>query len=86
MPPSKLKHYSGTATTTPAKITLTKLGQHLTIANRDGTNLLQISFDSGNSFYSIPVNTTFSEDVLFHYFYIKSSASTIAWTAVVSEG
>ena len=79
------KHYSGTASTTPAKVTLGRRGHHIVIKNLDGTNLLKISFDGGRNFFTLQKGETLNFDVAFHYFYVLSDANA-AWCALVSEG
>lgn len=80
-------HVSGTATTTPAKV-ITKRGRgfRLRIKNTDTTNDLEISFDSGNTFYPISPGAEWSEDVVFHYFYLQSSAATATYSGLMFEG
>jgi hypothetical protein len=48
-----------------------------------GGNMLEISFDSGNTFFSIPPQTTFSGEVTFHFFYVRGSGD---YTALIYEG
>jgi hypothetical protein len=84
----RASHYNGTATTTPAKVALKRPpGQSIRIRNLDTTNNLLVSFDGGTNFATIkPTDQPIVLDVLFHYFYVQSSASTVAYDALVSEG
>jgi hypothetical protein len=84
---SRFRHYSGTAPagSAPQKVALTRRGVGISITNKDGTNLLEISFDGGRNFYPIYATKEFKGDALMHFFYVRSSAGA-AWSAVVAEG
>ena len=90
MPQQTLRatHRNGTATATPAKVT-TKRGRgfRLLLRNLDGTNPLDVSFDSGKTFYTIEADGKFDEDVSFHFFYVRrGGAADVDYSAVIFEG
>ena len=83
-------HRTGTAVTLPLKIT-TKRGRgfRLKVANLDASEDMEISFDSGNTFFPIPAGTVFEEDIVFHFFYVRrvsGAGSDVAFSAMLFEG
>jgi len=88
MPAMRTIHYSGAATTTPAKVTLSVgLAQRINVRNLDGTNGLDVSFDGGRSFYTI-LATSVPLDIAcsLHFFWVRSTAAVVNWCAVTNEG
>lgn len=83
-------HRNGTAVTDPVKVSCARgRGFRLRLRNLNATaaNSLDVSFDSGNTWYSIPGGTEFVEDVSYHYFYVRRGASTdVAYAALLLEG
>jgi hypothetical protein len=87
----RAKQYSGTATTTPTKIELPRLGFRLRVKNTGATNALGLSLDGGKTFYPIAPTgseegSEFAEDVLVHYFWIRAEASTTTYSIVAFVG
>jgi len=76
-------HFNGTATTTPAKVELGRLMQHLNIRNLDTTDGLEVSFNGGQSFYTIPAGQFLSESVRKHEFWVRATAGTVDYCAIV---
>lgn len=69
-------------TTTPLKIELSKLGFRLLVKNTGDTNDLGLSLDGGRTFHPISPGVSFDEDVLIHYFYIRSEVDTTDYSIV----
>jgi hypothetical protein len=82
----RVSHFNGTASTTVAKISANKLAQRVYIRNVGGTNAIQVSFDGGANFLTIPASGEFEGDVLCHYFFIQSAASTSVYSGLFYEG
>lgn len=82
----RVTHANGTAAAAPAKVSTRRgRGFRLDMTNLEaaGGNMLEISFDSGNNFFSIPPQTTWTGDVAFHYFYVRGSG---LYTGLIYEG
>ena len=86
--PGRIHHANGTATTTPAKISVKRgVGQWVRIGNLDGTNNLEVSFDGGVNYYTIePGDPPFEAPALFHFFFVRSSAATVDYSAAYIGG
>jgi len=86
--PMKMRHVNGAATTTPTKVSVNRgLGQYIRIANLDGTNNLEVSFNGGGNYYSIlPGHPPLDVDAQFHFFYVRSNTGTVNWSALIGEG
>lgn len=86
--PLRLRHANGTATTANAKVSVNRgVGMYLRISNLDATNDLQVSFDNGATYYSIqPADPPLEVQAKFYFFRVKSSASTVAYSALIGEG
>jgi hypothetical protein len=84
-------HLNGTATTTPADITVasagvSKISTGLMIQNRDtgGTNNLLISLDGGSVFYTVEYQTPLYLPVTIEAITIKSSAGTVDYEIIAT--
>ena len=84
-------HLNGTATTTPADVSIVasgeaKISTSLMIQNRDtgGTNDLLVSLDGGSVFYTIEYGTPFSLPVSIEAVTIKSSAGTVDYELIAT--
>lgn len=85
---SKFEHINGTAPSSAAvpaqeKINIRRgLGKKLIIQNVDAANTLQVSFDGGQNYFSIPPGTAETPyrpliiDVLFHYIVVRGEGAT----------
>lgn len=84
----RIQHANGTATTTPAKVSVKRgVAQWIRIGNLDATNNLEVSFDGGTNYYTIePGDPPFEADALFHFFYVRSSAATVDYSATIVGG
>lgn len=88
MPAMRLTHYNGTASTAGDKIVISRgLAQRINIRNNDGTNALEVSFDSGRTYYKIPINS-FPLDIpcMLHFFYVRGVGGTAVYSAITHEG
>ena len=69
----------------PLKVETVKgRGFRLKVRNT-GAAAMEISFDSGRSWYPIPAASEFAEDVAFHFFYLRSTGGT-TFAALMFEG
>lgn len=86
--PMRMRHVNGSATTTPTKVSVNRgIGQYIRIANLDGTNGLEVSFDGGRNFFTISAgDPPLDVAALFHWFHVRSTAATVAYTAILGEG
>lgn len=88
--PMKLRHAGGTATTdaNDTKISINRgIGQFINIKNTDDTNNLEISFNGGRNFFVLPQGgVPLQLNALFYFFYLRSSAGTATWSALIGEG
>jgi len=85
----RASHRSGTATTTPFKVTTTgtKRGFRLVLRNTDATNDVEVSFDSGRNFFPLPQGEVpLHLDIAFHFFFVRSDTGTATWSALLFEG
>jgi len=80
-------HASGTlAADTPTKLQTKKgRGFRVRVTNTGSTNPMEISFDSGRNWYPIAKSSEFSDDVAFHFFYLRSALGT-TYTVMMFEG
>lgn len=79
-------HASGTLTAAPTKVQTRKgRGFRVRVTNTGGTNPMEISFDSGRSWYPISATGEFADDVSFHFFYVRSASGT-TFSALMFEG
>lgn len=74
--------YAGSATTTPAEVQLSSAGFGIYLTAASASVL--ISFD-GTNYLTLGTNSPPLDGIMFHRFWIKSSAGTIAWVAVVKQ-
>lgn len=80
-------HAGGTlAAGTPTRVDTPRgtRGFRLRIRNT-GANAMEISFDSGKSWFPIAAGAEFAEDIAFHFFYLRSTAGT-DYAALIFEG
>ena len=78
--------FTGTATTTAAKVSLNKKGHGLKLKNLGAHDLL-ISFNGSSDFYTIAKDEpAFNMDGDFFYFWIKSGAATVDYCATALTG
>ncbi len=86
----RMRHASGTATTDPndSKISVNRgVAQFIAIKNTDTTNALEISFNGGRNFFTIPQGSDpLKLNVLFRFIYLRSNAGTATWSALIGEG
>lgn len=84
----RVRHAAGTATTTPAKVSVNRgIGVYLRITNLDATNNLEVSFDNGATYHPIlPASPTLEIHARFYFFKVRSSASTVEYSALICEG
>ena len=85
LPSCRATHHNGTATSTPEKVsTVRGRGMRLVMTNHEaiGGNMLEVSFDAGKTYFSIPPQTMFREPITFHEFYVKGSG---AYSALLFE-
>lgn len=88
----RLAHYNGDAVVTPAKVSLTARGDRarkgfrIRIKNLDTTDDLEISFDGGAHFYPIWPAEELAMPANFHYFFVRASAGTVPYRAIVAQG
>jgi len=81
-------HRNGTAGALPSKVTTRRgRGFRLKIRNLHATDDLNISFDTGKTFFPIAAGTTFDEDIAFHFFYVqRGAAADVDYSAMLFEG
>lgn len=87
----KATHINGTATTTPAALVANNSQEsaRIIVNNTDATNLLQLSFDGGVTFFNVRPNSTVDLPIqtLMKDVRVRSSAATVAyqilWISVV---
>ena len=73
--PQRMRHVNGTAATAYTKIAVKRgIGQYAKIANLDGTNSLEVSFDGGTNYFiggkctiPLPVHQVHCGGSLLHY-------------------
>ena len=88
-PSMRATHRSGTATSTPTKVTTRRgRGFRLLIRNTEaaGGETLNVSFDSGNTYYPIPPQEELKEDIAFHFFYVTGTGLGAGYKAIILEG
>ena len=85
--PQRMRHVNGTAATAYTKIAVKRgIGQYAKIANLDGTNSLEVSFDGGTNYFTInATDTSLEVNALFHYLFIRSTAGA-AYSIIIGEG
>lgn len=75
----RLNHYNGVANTVPSKVSLAKgKGFSISIKNLDTLNVLEISFNSGRSFYPIAPGGELQHNGSFHFFFVRSIRDELA--------
>jgi len=79
-------HSAGTISSSPVKVQTRKGRGFRVRVKNTGSNPLGISFDSGNTFYTISAGAEFAEDIVFHYFYLIASSGDTTYTALLFEG
>ena len=82
-------HRNGTVTTTPAKVqTRRGRGFRLDIRNAtaSGGNGLQISFDSGKTWYTLAAQESKEWPVVFPFFYLRGVSGNADYEALLFEG
>lgn len=84
--PKEAEHHNGTATTTPSEITFSGQARTIMIQNTEvsAANELLVSFDGGSSFKALRRLAAFSIDLGVPSIWVKSSAGTVAYEAVVT--
>ena len=88
MPAMRLTHYNGSASTAGDKIAIIKgPAQRINIRNIDGARALEVSFDAGRTFYTLPLNSVpLDMPCMLHFFYVRGVGGTAAYCAVTNEG
>ena len=88
MPAMRIVHHAGVASVLGDKIAIIKgPAQRINIRNIDGANALQVSFDGGRNFYTMPLNSVPLEmSCMLHFFHVRGLGGTAAWCAVTNAG
>lgn len=86
--PMRMRHHNGDATTSGSKISVNRgIGQYIRISNLDSTNDLEVSFNGGRDFYTIqPGDPPLEVNALFYFVRVRSSSSTVKYSAIIGEG
>lgn len=83
-----VKHYNGTATTTPTKVALNRKGFSMVLANLDtvGNSTVEVSFDGGAKYFTLQAGyPPIRIQGQFFYFWVKSDGNA-DYCAIVEEG
>ena len=85
--PMRMRHVNGTAAAAYTKIAVKRgIGQYAKIANLDGTNSLEVSFDGGTNYFTImATDTSLEVNALFHYLFVRSTAGA-DYSIIIAEG
>ena len=88
--PMRMEHHNnlGGVNTDGEKVSVNRgIGQYIRITNLDATNNLEVSFNGGRDYHSIPpASPTMEVYALFHFIRVRSSASTVPYTAIFGAG
>jgi hypothetical protein len=88
MPAMRIVHYNGTASTAGDRVAIVRgPAQRINVRNIDGANPLEISFDGGRNFYTLPINS-FPLDMscMLHFFVVRGVGGTAKYCIVTNEG
>lgn len=84
--PMRMSHSNGSLTATITKVSVKRgIGQYIRIQNLSGANAMEVSFDGGTNFMTIPADGVLEVNALFHHFYLRS-ASGADYSALIGAG